>query len=189
MAKHKIIQIQEDYIRTGEEQYLTSLYENLLRIGRHCLKKKHFYQHTGKNIDNIVFDVAQSVVMRLMDSDEPIIKRYPYKYMERAILYSSMPDTYVEWQLGDNEAVCQSTEEEFFNINAEDDLMYEIEITIRNCLAEESEEVFDYIFDNVICCLKLNKPYERYIYKIRKMYRKLFIYVMEQIREMLEERV
>ncbi len=191
LEKHHIVDLQEKYIQTEDEQYLEDLYVELLKIGFFSLRKKRFFTDTGKDIENIVFDVVQYVVMRLCTEKRVVIEYAPYKYMEQAIYYSSMPAYKKVYQLKDEHLEgthIQSAEDEYINKVADEEIERGINKIIRIDTADLQDEDREYIKEKVFTCMAGTKPYQKSIYKVRKRYRPLFINIMEDIRTMLKER-
>lgn len=190
--KHHIVELQQEYIRTNNEKLLEDLYVELLKIGFFSLKKKRFFTDTGKDIENIVFDVVQYIVMKLYLRKQVVIEEAPFKYMEQAIYYSSLPNYKTIYQLKPEhmEDYCTPSAEEECIVNvADEEITNEIHSIIDRLTKQLKPEDIEYISEKVFDCMESGKPYQKSIYKVRKRYRPLFVDIMEEIHLMLKERI
>ncbi len=193
MEEDTIKSLQEEYLQTKNQALLSEMYIQLVKLGFYLLKNKHYYTNTGKDIENIVYDVAQTIVMRLMLNEEPVINDYPSRYMKQAIYYASLPIKNNERFVSTN-----SFDEYLGDISAEDNYLKEnceIEIEIEVCkiitkhtqdLIEEDRKI---IKKQVFDCLNSGKDYRKYLYKVKKIHREIFVLIFKDIKVMLEARV
>lgn len=193
MENSNIKSLQEDYLQTKDQALLSELYIQLIKLGFYLMKSKHYYTTTGKDIENIVYDVAQTIVMRLMLNEEPVINSYPSEYMKQAIYYASLPDKsserLVNIELFDEYLGDVSAEENYFISECETEIDKEVcKIITKHTigLMEEDKEI---IRKQVFDCLRLERNYMKYLYKVKKRHKKVFIQIFKEIKLMLEARV
>lgn len=193
MGKDTIKSLQEEYLQTKNQALLSEMYIQLVKLGFYLLKNKHYYTNTGKDIENIVYDVAQTIVMRLMLNEEPVINDYPSRYMKQAIYYASLPtknnERLVNIELFDEYLGDVSAEENYFKQECEPEIDREVCMIITKHTIDLMEEDKEIIKAQVLDCLQLGRSYTKYLYKVKKRHKKIFIQILKEIKLMLEARV
>lgn len=186
------MELQEEYLETKNEDLLTELYTQLVKLGFYLLKNKHYLTSTGKDIENIVYDVAQTIVMRLKINEKVIINDYPSRYMKQAIYYASLPDVKNErltnLDLFDDFIGDISAEDNFFKQECEPDIEREVCKIIMEHLQDVPDEDREQLKQQVFDCLHSNRDYHKYLYKVKR-YKKIFVEIFEDIRLMLKARI
>lgn len=95
--RNRILQAQEDYLRTGDMKYIEIMYHNLLMDGFFNLARLGRYQD-----EDDAKDIASDICMRLIEKKEPIILGAPSAYIKRALIYKGQkkrgPDDIDEYE-------------------------------------------------------------------------------------------
>ena len=82
--KGGIMTAQEEYLRTGSQEVLGSLYQQLVNLGVSIQRKNpRSYNENAAN------DVATDICVRLMESKKPVIQSAPSKFVRQAMYYKT----------------------------------------------------------------------------------------------------
>ena len=191
MEENNILTLQREYLKTGSQLALANLYTELVKFSFYILKYHNYYRRAKPEIETIVYDVSSSIICRLIETQEEIIKSNPLGYLQSAILFSSKPNNKLEqldvYNLTDNAAL---TEDTIIN-DIDESIMFETISNIIRTNLESIELKEDKIEVNqaVIFCLEGGKNYRKYIYKIKKQKNKIsFIKIFEEIKHYLNQR-
>lgn len=87
MRRSGILRAQEQYLSTKDNQYIESLYRQLVQLGMYLLTRQ------GKKYQDPeqVKDLATDICLRLMERGEPVIRSAPSTYLRLALWYASKP--------------------------------------------------------------------------------------------------
>lgn len=178
MRNNTILRLQEEYLENPNPDIITELYNNLIRLGFYVLKYGNHYKMSYDEKAIVVYDVVSSIIVRLMAQECVIIKKNPLAYLQRSILYASKPIknnknkvVYIEDYEGilyaDSErdpVCCEIITKEFIE---------GIEIFLDEWLDGVEKDCDKEILRNAFYdCLQLEKPYQKYLYKLRTSYLK-----------------
>lgn len=83
--KSKVLQAQDLYIQTGEQTYLVQFYNHLLALGWTIQEKEEM---VTKNPE-AVMDIVNGVILRLMETKQPVVRSAPSAYMKTALFYQN----------------------------------------------------------------------------------------------------
>lgn len=92
--KSKILQLQQEYLRTKDAQKIADLYKTLTTLGTRINERERLLED-----EDGVLDLATDICMRLMESGEPVITSAPSSYMKNALFYRSKPSAREEKQI------------------------------------------------------------------------------------------
>lgn len=81
-----LLKLQEEYLATRDADKIAMIYREMLGLGFTQLTKEMFRYHVTRED---VFDLASSVVMRLMEGTEKVINCAPSAYVKRALFYKA----------------------------------------------------------------------------------------------------
>lgn len=83
--KNRIIEAQENYLRTQDQSWLVTIYNGLLAIGLTIQQN----EPTVSQDPDAVADIASSVVLRLMETQQQVIRSAPSAYMKTSLFYQN----------------------------------------------------------------------------------------------------
>lgn len=177
MKQNSILEAQEEYLKTGSEKALSSLYIQLMKLGKYSIQKnKH---GTEEDLE----DIVTNYILKLMTDKNITPIQHPSGYIKAALFYSQKPKTRLVPLLPD-EAYNSPEGLDFkptdsMAVEFEDDLIQKMDseqtfITIyqiidnyiiENDIKQEEEEC---LINCIIDCIECGKYYKKYLYKISK---------------------
>lgn len=83
--KNKALQAQDLYLQTKDQKYLVQFYNHLLGLGWTIQEKEEM---VNKNPETVI-DIVNGVVLRLMESQEPVVRSAPSAYLKTALFYQN----------------------------------------------------------------------------------------------------
>lgn len=92
---HRILQLQQQYLETQDKEVLGQFYVEVLKYCKHIVKHSRF----GKKTED-AFDLAEDITVRLMTTQEPVIKSTPAGYLNAALRFMDKPEkevTMFDW--------------------------------------------------------------------------------------------
>lgn len=194
MKNNIILDLQAKYLETGDRKALEELYVNILRLSYYLLRYGSHYPLTLEEKDTIVKDIASDIIMRLMETGEPVIRSNPISYLGRSILYASTPT----WKnktrhmsldvIGDDvcpEGTRDSLEEQVMCNDFTDRMNVFLDQRLSCVPDDDARAVLRDAFDE---CLLLGKHYSKYVYKLQTKYLKEeFVSIMEDFHVFLKK--
>ena len=95
--KNKALTEQDLYLQTGDQKHLVQFYNHLIALGWTIQEKEEM---VNKNPE-VVVDIANGVILRLMETRQPVVKSAPSAYMKTALFYQNKEqfhDSLDEWE-------------------------------------------------------------------------------------------
>lgn len=187
MKQNSILQLQDKYLETNNERYLNELFNQLQKLGYKIVLQK--------NVANVMCDsdklemvdeIVSSIIIRLYETKTKIFT-YPSAFLSRAIYFKTY--TYSKKAEGlnfleeddnieddfhlENNLITQELTNEFYTF---------LEDTIKFYSSHLPEPEQQQLKREVINCFLLGRPYERYIYKLKKNLEAPFINIFEELK-------
>ena len=83
--KNRIIEAQEQYLKTQDQSKLVLIYEGLKALGLTIQENEPSVNQDPET----VLDIASNVIVRLMETQQTVIRSAPSAYMKTALFYSN----------------------------------------------------------------------------------------------------
>ena len=83
--KNRIIEAQEKYLRTQDQSQLVLIYEGLKALGLTIQANEPSVNQDPET----VLDIASNVILRLMETQQTVIRSAPSAYMKTALFYQN----------------------------------------------------------------------------------------------------
>lgn len=185
--RYNIIELQDLYLSTNKERYLNQLYEQLCKLGYKIIFQKNKLNMCDNDKVELVNDIVTSIILRLHKEQIPIIT-YPSAFLSRAIYFKSI--TYNKRVKETNYLIDDDVIEDGYDL---EDTFFDKEITEEFYKFLDETILFyssnlkpsdqELLKEEVITCFLLGRPYERYIYKLKRGLEQPFINIFEELKE------
>lgn len=187
LRTNNIIELQELYLTTNQERYLNQLYNQLQKLGYTIILQKNKLSMCENDKLDIVDEIVGSIILRLYETKTKIFT-YPSAFLSRAIYFKSY--TYGKKAEGvsfltDDDVVEDNyiLEDTFFNKEITEEFYNFLDDTIKIYSTSLSPLQQELLKAEVINCFLLGRPYERYIYKLKRGLEEPFINIFEELKE------
>lgn len=189
-VSNKILELQQEYLLTGDMQVLIALYKDLLHFALYILKYGNYYTMDYAQRGIVVSDIVTSIITRLMTKKKVVIKDHPLQYLSRAILYASkQPNSKVQFvYIDDCDDILYSS---VANDPTLDEALIDcfdtdVEQYINESLEGEDEETRVVLYEAFYACIYGGKIYSKYAYKVKGIAnRDKFLLLMQGFQEYL----
>lgn len=127
------------YLKTGNNEYLSQMYKELIRLGKCILAAEKF----PNDIED-VYDVASNICMRLIESQQPVIGSAASAYVKNSLFFMNKQTFH--------DSLSEIEVEFYDNPNAED-----VEELINELIAKANMRPSGAVRELVIYCLTYQK--------------------------------